>query len=735
MNLKAESGIKELGPSRPHISTRLAIRNMVTATREMNASEMNLAAGFRASLALMVPATASLITHSPFGGFAALGGFYTAIADTGGLYRSRALVMGAVAILGSTMLVVGTFAGFHPASALLLTTLLAFCCAYMQAFGPAGRTAGNQIFVLFLCGVGTPYVGWLGLQRGAMCLGGAAWAMLLALFMWPIHPYRPARRVMASCYRGLSRWVGDSDYLFDNRTGSSKRWETLAQPHQRRLAAKLEQSRRMLSDNRMRLKTDNPRADQLLVLTEISEFITEKITALTCILETLSRSKLSIDSRIEIRSTLARLSELFIYIAEQTGAERRLLVPVRTFQQISASLSLLETESKILEPLHHFDLLMRDVLTDLRLAASVAYGVHTGQPSDLVALQQKDSLLSRGWDILRDQWSVDSIVLRHAMRSAIVCGLALLVSLMFGLNHGYWAPLTAAMIIQPHSGLTLRKSVQRVVGTIAGGLIAVLLSVTLPNWEIMIAVLLPLTIITAAVRQASYGLYVLFMTPCFLLLAEPHLGDWHLAQVRILDTFVGAGLAVLGAWFLWPVWERTRYRKTFAAAVAAQARYLEALMKCWEAGGQEGRRRLAQARLQASIANSNAEDSLQSLIEEVDDRSVINPSLSIVTSSRRFALRLTAFAPLVRGQARLSNSLAAYGRSLVDRLEHVAEALESDCPLSSAFSQDWTMEHSSEQWITDYMGTLERLLRMMEEACRRLNRQTGMAPAKYHVPV
>jgi hypothetical protein len=57
----------------------------------------------------------------------------------------------------------------------------------------------------------------------------------------------------------------------------------------------------------------------------------------------------------------------------------------------------------------------------------------------------------------------------------------------------------------------------------------------------------------------------------FLLLAETHLGDWHLARVRILDTFVGAGLAVLGAWFLWPVWERASYRKTLAADVAAQA--------------------------------------------------------------------------------------------------------------------------------------------------------------------
>ena len=70
MNLKAESGTKEQTPSRPHIGTRIALRNMLAATR----------------------ATISLITHSPFS--AALGGFYTAIADTGGLYRSRALVMG-----------------------------------------------------------------------------------------------------------------------------------------------------------------------------------------------------------------------------------------------------------------------------------------------------------------------------------------------------------------------------------------------------------------------------------------------------------------------------------------------------------------------------------------------------------------------------------------------------------------------------------------------------------------
>jgi hypothetical protein len=108
---------------------------------------------------------------------------------------------------------------------------------------------------------------------------------------------------------------------------------------------------------------------------------------------------------------------------------------------------------------------------------------------------------------------------------------------------------------------------------------------------------------------------------------------------------------------------------------------------------------------------------------------VINPSLSIVTSSRRFAFRLTALSPLVRGRAELSAPFTAYRLSLVIRLEHVAEALEGGCHRSSVLLQDRMMEHPSEQWIIDYMGTLERLVRMMEEASRRLNHQVGKSAA------
>jgi len=117
----------------------------------------------------------------------------------------------------------------------------------------------------------------------------------------------------------------------------------------------------------------------------------------------------------------------------------------------------------------------------------------------------------------------------------------------------------------------MRKSVQRLLGTLAGALIAVFFSLALPTRAAMVAILIPLTFITAAVRQASYFLFVLFLTPVFLLLAEAHPGDWHLAQVRAIDTALGCLVAVVGAWLLWPAWETPRFANALAASLRAIA--------------------------------------------------------------------------------------------------------------------------------------------------------------------
>ncbi|MDH6137942.1 putative membrane protein YccC [Kitasatospora sp. MAA4] len=69
---------------------------------------------------------------------------------------------------------------------------------------------------------------------------------------------------------------------------------------------------------------------------------------------------------------------------------------------------------------------------------------------------------------VRGQFRPGSAVLRHAVRLATVVTVADLVGRLAGFRHGYWAPLTAAMVIRPDFAQTFSRGVARLAGTAAG---------------------------------------------------------------------------------------------------------------------------------------------------------------------------------------------------------------------------------------------------------------------------
>ena len=63
--------------------------------------------------------------------------------------------------------------------------------------------------------------------------------------------------------------------------------------------------------------------------------------------------------------------------------------------------------------------------------------------------------------------ALDSLVLRHALRVAIVTAVAVWLAGALHLPRGYWVTITAVIILQPYTGATTLKAVQRVIGTVA----------------------------------------------------------------------------------------------------------------------------------------------------------------------------------------------------------------------------------------------------------------------------
>jgi uncharacterized membrane protein YccC len=176
----------------------------------------------------------------------------------------------------------------------------------------------------------------------------------------------------------------------------------------------------------------------------------------------------------------------------------------------------------------------------------------------------------------------------------------------------------------------------------------------------------------------NYLIYSVFLTPTFVLLAEMSAGDWHLAQLRALDTVIGGALGLAGAWLLWPAPEHARYPELAASAIRAAAAHLRTVATLWTNTDEESSGALAAARREAALAVGNAEASFERLVaESARSRRALEPGMTLLVFTRRLiaadiALGTLRYAP---GAGALRDEVAEFSRRLTTSLEVLADAV------------------------------------------------------------
>jgi len=257
--------------------------------------------------------------------------------------------------------------------------------------------------------------------------------------------------------------------------------------------------------------------------------------------------------------------------------------------------------------------------------------------------------LRQGWnlDLLAANLTRDSLILRHAARVSLVCGLDVAIILLLHINHGYWLLMTSLIVLQPHVSGTLRRGMERIGGTVAGGIVAALLAMALHSQLATAAILFPCAVLALAIMPVSYAAYAFFLTPAFVLAWMPFAGDWQLALVRIGNTIGGAVLSVAAMMFLFPAYERDRAPYFLRASIAADRRYLGELAAAWRSRSRASRV-LANARRTAGLAHNDTEESLERLLTETwpRRRPFAHFATAFVTYLRRFAQGVTTLTAL-----------------------------------------------------------------------------------------
>jgi uncharacterized membrane protein YccC len=643
----------------------------------------------------------------------------TMFTDQPGPYRMRIQCMLLTALAAGISAYAGSLLGANTPLLVIAALLWGVGGGLLVALGTdAGRAGLTSMILLVIMGA-QPRDPAGALAAAALIFSGGVLQTLFAIAAWPLQRYRPERTAIAEICRQLAASARHSPE------------QTQAPPVTQAL---LDVESLLHGTHRAR----GTIMETFRVLAELVERIRLELLALGDLGATLGEG--------EIKATLGRTLE---YAARTLDAladalERGTspLAATAAMEGFGAALAALgglrastpaeDTQRELLIGIARTQGLGGELRAALRNADFAgSRGELRAQAAEARlprALRPRSALAA-----LRANLRLSSVAFRHALRCGVCLALSVAGARIAGLEHGYWIPMTVAIVLKPDFTGTFRFGLLRVIGTLLG----LVLTTALVHfafggdWE-RLALLALLSIGFRMLVTVHYGLGVMLLTGLVvILLAFDGIAPGDTMLARGIATVLGSAFA-LTAYALWPTWERLRVRPALAAMIEAYRIYFGGLLR-------NDRAAHATARTAARGARTNAQASLERMRDEPRrDRHLLALADGVFANANRFvracmsleavlqdAPTLPARERLLAFAAHIDSSLAALAASLRDgtapelgnlREEERALAAQLDAATGDDTRGVAAAITEALDRMTDSIDTLAYLLRQSGEA-------------------
>lgn len=604
---------------------------------------LSLAEGLRAALSVAALVALDELAGIPGLAEAALGSMLTCLCDAGGPIRRRLPALLVFGVCGALVtLLFGAVRHLPLLPVVLCTSAFIFCTSFARVWGQTALQVGNVLTVVAVLALDWRLEAYPTVALSTMFLAGSLWATALTLLIWRLHPYQPARRATADVFRRMAELVSDLASLLA-REGATQDWAAHARAHRRHVREGLEQARTLVLDTIRGRGRVNTAADNLLEQVEAADQMFGALIALSGVLED-GRAAV----REEARQALPKLRRLLAAIADAIEHERLGQAPApEVIEQELADLASTGSSASL-----------SGIMTSLGQRARIAAGLSAIENQQLEEpAAPPEPVRVRVLGPLKANFTWKSAALRHSTRAAVVSIPALLITLSSRASYAHWLTLTLVLTLQPFFALTWQRAVERIGGTVLGGIAAAGLALLVQSTVGMAALMFPLATLAFTVRSVSFGLFQACLTPMIVLLSElgqPGDGEIAIALWRAVYTISGGLLAVAGSMLLWPSWEPERLRNELRQAIRAHAEFADLELGALLGSKSES---LDDKRRAAGMASNNLEASISRAMQE--PRRSTRPELKLALVSdaalRRIAGRLIALehAPALAGAADL----------------------------------------------------------------------------------
>jgi uncharacterized membrane protein YccC len=562
-------------------SLRASLLQSLTRTKR---PDVPLWVVLRNTAAVILPLGIGVATgHAGIGVGVAAGALDTMFSDQPGPYRQRISRLLLAALAASVAALVGFLVGAALLPLLAATLAFGFLGGLLVVFGTDIARVGMTSMILLVITAAEPTSLVNAFGGAALIFCGGLLLGALSIAAWPLQRYRPERLELAAVYRGLAALARQHAHQQTDTPALSEAMNTLQQT--------------LLGRHHARGRA----MEAFGVLLELAERIRLELTAM---IELRNGPDRDATFRADAARVLAGIGDALAAGDPPLPAERAL----HTLQASEDALHGSTGGSGSLAA-------HRRALSG-QLAAAVRNANWAGSRGELRAAAAERPLpaslrSSAALATLRANLTPQSVAFRHAVRSAIALSAAVVAARVLRLPHGYWLPMTVAIVLRPDFAATFNFGLLRVVGTVLGLLLTTtLLHITPDEPWAHIALMALLCMAFRYLATVHYGIAVAALTgTVVILLSFEGVDSGPAVMDRVINTVLGSGLALL-VYVLWPTWERARTRAALADMLDAYADYLRALAR------PEQHEVHRECRTSARLARTNAQASLDRLRSE-----------------------------------------------------------------------------------------------------------------------
>lgn len=516
--------------------------------------------------------------HLEIGITMSLGALFISITDNpGAIIHKRNAMM----ITNGLMFLMALIIGFTNSNAYVLAIEITFFCFFLSMFTVYGARAsaiGIALLIVMVIGIDQHLPAEATVIHALMLLTGGVWYMLFSMLLTQVVPYRPAEQTLGECIQEVADFIKIKAEFYDPKTDLQENSQKLID--QQILVNQQQENVREILFRTRKLLKDSSAQGNILIMTFID---------LIDLYEHAMESHINYEEihhlyggksvLFHLKNTIKNLGKELDYIGKCIHNRQ---VPHK-FPMTSDLLIGLKAQIDILDKQEINTVVLKKILINLRNMNQRVEQIYGYQKSKTkVPANRKNEFKlftthqSFDWKILRENLSFKSNVFRHSFRVALVCLIAFIFARNFYTgNFSYWILLTIIVILKPAFSQTKKRNYDRIIGTVAGGLLGILILQWIEDQTTRFWILLLFMLLSYSFSRLRYVVSVFFMTPFILIMYSfiGHNNDMLILKERVIDTFIGAGIATLASYFILPSWESFQIRNMMSELVLKNINY------------------------------------------------------------------------------------------------------------------------------------------------------------------